>query len=572
MPCRPHADPSRRRRAATAVVAGSLAIAAAACSSPRGAPAPTTARPPAVSPLLAVPATGDPATGPVGPLRAPGGPFLEDRYGRAALVHGVDLVYKVPPYEVEVTGSGPNVLTADEARQMAALGFDVVRLGVIWKGLEPGRVGIDDPAICDPGAPRSSGPGQFNAGAFEAYLGKLDATVALLGHYGIYSLIDMHQDVYSDVFGGEGAPDWAVCTDGAKPAPQRGVPDWSVNLRGPGVVAAYTHFWKNDVVGDLQGEFDAVWAKVAAHFRTDPYVIGYDPFNEPYGAGLPPNGNGAAFDADLECLYTGRAHPGRSQAGKTVSCPPHDPAVGLVPRIEAADPNHLVFYEGNYTTDSGPLNHIGPMALPGLVLNFHDYCFLHVPNGPEPPDFASVCAPSEKLVFTEHAAQRADDVSAQQPRGPAWLLTEFGATTDAADLARITSDADGALVGWIYWQWLHYDDPTGSHTSGLWPPTAPVPAMLEVLARTYASAVAGVPTVSAFDPPSGRFLLQYRADPAITEPTVIVVPLATHYPAGYCARVSGGARITSPPGAADIDVHNGATASTVTVTVAAGHC
>ena len=570
---RRHTGPTRRWWGLGATVLGALALTAAACSPTHGSTTPTTTRPhAAVSPLVAIPATGDPALGPVGPLSAPGGPFLEDRYGRVALLHGVDLVYKVPPYEVEVSGSGPNVLTAAEAKQMAALGFNVVRLGVIWKGLEPGRVGIDDPAICDPGAPRSTGADQFDQRAFNAYLAHLDATIALLGHYGISSLIDMHQDVYSDVFGGEGAPDWAVCTNGTKPKPVLNVPDWSVNLRGPGVVTAYTHFWKNDVVGDLQGDFDSVWAKVAAHFRTNPYVIGYDPFNEPYGAGLPPNGNGAAFDAELECLYTGRDHPGKSQSGATVSCPPDDPGVGLIPRLEEADPNHLVFYEGNYTTDSGPLNHIGPMTLPRLVLNFHDYCFLHVPNGPEPPDFASVCAPSEKLVFTEHATQRAKDATTEQPRGPAWLLTEFGATTDAADLARITADADADLVGWIYWQWLHYDDPTGSHTSGLWPPTAPTPAMLDVLAQTYASSVAGVPTATAFDPTSGRFLLQYRADPAITEPTVIVVPLATHYPAGYCAQVSGGARITSAPGSGAIDVVNGATASTVTVTVRTGHC
>ena len=61
-------------------------------------------------------------------------------------------------------------------------------------------------------------------------------------------------------------------------------------------------------------------------------------------------------------------------------------------------------YEGNYSTDSGVLNHIGAMDYPRLVLNFHDYCFLHVPNGPEPADFASICGPLERYVFTQHDA------------------------------------------------------------------------------------------------------------------------------------------------------------------------
>ena len=135
----------------------------------------------------AVPAA-DPATGPVGPLRAPGGPDLVDHDGRVVLLHGVDLVYKIPPYEVEVTGSGRNVLTPAEAQRMAYLGFDVVRLGIIWKGLEPGHDPINDPPICTPGKPSLSAADQFNAKVFDAYVDRLEATVSLLGHYGIYSL------------------------------------------------------------------------------------------------------------------------------------------------------------------------------------------------------------------------------------------------------------------------------------------------------------------------------------------------------------------------------------------------
>jgi len=486
-------------------------------------------------------------------------------------MHGADLVYKVPPFEVEVSGTGPNVLTVPEVQRMASLGFDVVRLGIIWKGLEPGTAPINDPAICAPGTPRTTGSRQFNSSVFNAYLTKLDATIALLGTYGISSLIDMHQDVYNDVFGGEGAPDWAVCTNGARPKPKLNIPDWSVNLRGPGVSAAYAHFWNNDVVGNLQGEFDSVWTKVAAHFSRNPWVIGYDPFNEPYGPGVPPYGNGASFDAELQCFYAGRAHSGVSQSGKSITCPRDDPKVGLIPRIESADPNHLVFYEGNYTTDSGPANHIGPMPFPRLVLNFHDYCFLHIPNGPEPPDFANVCGPSENLVFNEHFSERARDATSLQPGGPGWLLTEFGATTDAADLGRITADADSHLVGWIYWQWLNYDDPTGSHTSGLWPPTPPTQTMLEVLARTYPAAIAGKPMTTSFDPASGRFTLKFEADPRIAEPTVVFVPIAMHYPHGYCATATG-ARITSAPDSGDVDILNGAEASDVTVTITAGSC
>ncbi|MGD0310906.1 MAG: cellulase family glycosylhydrolase [Acidimicrobiales bacterium] len=513
----------------------------------------------------------DPASGPVGPLRSLGGPELTDQDGRTVLLHGVDLVYKIPPYEVEVQGTGRNVLTPHEAQRMAQLGFNVVRLGIIWKGLEPGTDPINDPSICAPGSPGASGPGQFDAARFDAYMGRLEATVSLLARYGISSLIDMHQDVYNEVFGGEGAPDWAVCTDGITPEAERHVQNWSINYTGPGVAQAYDHFWDNDVVGNLQGAFDSIWTKVAARFRGNPWIVGYDPFNEPYGSGLNTLPANPAFDAELECLYTGRDHPGLDQSGQRVTCPADDPEEGLIPRIEAADPTHLVAYEGNYGTDSGVPNYIGAMDYPRLVLNFHDYCFLHVPNGPEPPDFASTCGPLESHVFTQHDQERVEDTTTDQPGGPGWLLTEFGATTDTADLTRITFDANANLVGWIYWQWINYDDPTGSHSSALWPPRASTASQLNVLSETYASAVAGTPTSMVFDPETAAFTLQYRSNPAITAPTVIVVPVSTHYPHGYCLRLSG-ARSTSRPDASRIDIENGHTAESVSVSVTRGTC
>ncbi len=508
-------------------------------------------------------ATAPPA--PVGVLQAPGGPFLHDRYGRAVLLHGVNLVYKVPPYEVVTTGRGPNVLTAQQASRMAELGFNVVRLGIIWKGLEPGKVGMNDPAICTPGVPRPSGPGQFDRTVFDSYLAKLESTITLLSRHGIYSLLDMHQDVYNEAFAGEGAPDWAVCTDGAQPQPQRNVPDWSVNLNGPGVATAYAHLWRNDVVGNLQGEFDTVWARVAAHFRADPWVIGYDPINEPWDQSLPPTTDGTVFDAQLQCLYAGRTQPGRNQEGQAITCPANDPATGVVPQIEAADPNHLVFPEGNFETDSGVPNHIGPMPFPRLVVNFHNYCLLHVPNGPEPPDFASTCAPLENRVFDLWSEDRAGDATAAQPGGPAWMLTEFGATTDAADLARISSDANAHLVGWTYWQWLNYDDPTGSHSSALWPPRPATPAQFSVLSQPYTQAVAGTPTSMSFDASSGAFRLTYIARTGLTQPTVVFIP-ADHYPRGYCTSVTGG-RTVSRRNATHLDIVNDPGATGVSVSV-----
>ena len=204
------------------------------------------------------------AVGPVSPISASGGSFLRDAHGRVVLMHGVDLMYKLPPYEIATSGNGTNVLTKAEAASIASDGFDVVRLGILWKGLEPGTAPMNDPAICTPGTPKAAGPSQFNAKIFNSYMSELEQTISLLAHYGIYSLIDMHQDAMNEVFAGEGFPNWAVCTDGITPVAYRNVAAWGVNQIDAGMAQAQGHFWTNDVVGNLQGAYDQIWAKVAA--------------------------------------------------------------------------------------------------------------------------------------------------------------------------------------------------------------------------------------------------------------------------------------------------------------------
>ena len=48
--------------------------------------------------------------------------------------------------------------------------------------------------------------GQYN----ETYIQKVDEIVKLLAKHGIYTLLDMHQDVLSPKFCVEGMPDWIV--------------------------------------------------------------------------------------------------------------------------------------------------------------------------------------------------------------------------------------------------------------------------------------------------------------------------------------------------------------------------
>ena len=300
---------------------------------------------------------------------------------------------------------------------MAQLGFDVVRLGVIWKGLEPGTDPIDDPAICAPGPPGDVRARAVRARRFDAYMRRLDATVSLLARYGISSL-DRHAPgrLQRGLRRRRGARLGGVHR--RRHTRSRGwhVAELECQLRRPGCGTGL-----RPLLGERRGREPAGCVRPGLDEDRRPVAgksrgsSGTTRSTSPTAPDSPPTRSTRPSTPSSSVFYTGRAHPGLDQNGRRVTCPADDPDEGLIPRIEAADPTHLVAYEGNYGTDSGVPNDIGAMDYPRLVLNFHDYCFLHVPNGPEPPNFVSVCGPLESYVFTQHDEERARDATAEQP-------------------------------------------------------------------------------------------------------------------------------------------------------------
>src|SRR5579875_1608466 len=182
------------------------------------------------------------------------GRWITDSEGRVVILHGLNQVYKVPPYEPSANGFGD-----DDAAFLAANGFDAVRVGVIWAAVEP------QPGVYD-----------------DAYLASIAQTVQTLANHGIVSLLDFHQDLYNEKFQGEGAPAWAV-EDGGLKNPALGFP--GNYLGNPAEWRTWDNFWKNapapDGVG-LQDHYARAWAHVAAYFAGDKAVAGYDVLNEPW--------------------------------------------------------------------------------------------------------------------------------------------------------------------------------------------------------------------------------------------------------------------------------------------------
>jgi len=503
-----------------------------------------------------------------GLLRAPGGPYIKDQAGRAVFLHGVNAVYKYPPYELEVGPGRAFSFTAADASRIAGLGFNVVRLGILWAGLEPGSGGPNQPSICTPGSPRE--PHMYDAAVARAYLTRVAKVVDLLGAHGVYTLLDMHQDVYNQAFRGEGAPAWAVCTNQPEGTPIVALGGrWSANYRNPSLHVAVSHFWNNDVVGDLQGEFDRVWGTVARYFRDNPWIAGYDPYNEPFSTTTVVE-DGQPFAAHLECFYTGRLHPGMLESNEPIACPVGVPDEGMIPTIQSADTHHLVFVEpDNYSLRHGGFDLVGPMDYPRLVYNFHIYCGERSPVTGDPLNL-DACVDHEITAMAKRQTDRTRKSTPQQPGGPAWFMSEFGATHSDALLRGVTAFADALDLGWAYWSWKYYDDPTGSSFEALVNARGTFEPTVAALTRTYPQAVAGTPRSVTFDPVSGAFSLTYTPDRRIHAPTVVFVA-DRHYSAGYCARVSGG-HIVSPAGNAHLLVRADPRARSVTLRVVAGRC
>ena len=431
------------------------------------------------------------------------GRWITDADGRVVILHGVNMVAKRPPYAPDATG-----FSEDDAVFLAAEGYNSVRVGIIYKAVEPQ-------------------PGRYD----DAYLERIEATVDMLARHGITSLLDFHQDLYNERFQGEGWPDWAVNDDGLPAQPQLGFP--YNYLLMPALQRAFDHFWANDPApGDsvgLQDRYAAAWRHVAGRFRDNPAVLGYDLMNEPWPG----------------TVWQPCANP--------LGCPLFDATMSefinrTIKAIREVDPTTLAFYEPNVIFNDGAATNVADTGDAHAGFSFHDYCLTHDALGSN-----LGCDVFDNLVF-----QNAESHIAET--GDTSLLTEFGATTDPDVLGGMTSRADRFMVGWQMWHYCACDDPTtsgpGAEQAMIIDPRKPPEganvdtAKLALLSRAYAQVVAGTPAQYAFV--RDRFTLSYsttRADgngplPAFSS-TDIVMP-ARQYPNGYGVLVKGGTVLSAP--------------------------
>lgn len=229
--------------------------------------------------------------------------WFMDQYGRYVLLRGVniDSQSKKAPFYLPVKINSMTDFDAELKRispclkGLQDLGFNVVRLVVIWKGMEP----LPD------------------GGLSKGYVQALSRFIDALYRYDVFVIVEFHQDIASDWYGGEGFPDWALAVDKKHPLPRtppgpsshwflRYEPVWWpvymwVDPHWPWdpplndlVRNTERSFWSNrcdNVLWNLK-DFPTQSALIhtvgnsAALWKTNPAVIGYDLFNEPNDVGF----------------------------------------------------------------------------------------------------------------------------------------------------------------------------------------------------------------------------------------------------------------------------------------------
>src|SRR3954447_16707824 len=327
----------------------------------------------------------------------PDGRWLKDGYGRVVIVHGLEVAHKQPPYVPAATS-----FDDQDGQNLSDWGFDAVRLAWFWDGLEHTR-------------------GQIDA----SYLAELVREGHVLSDHGIYTLLEAHQDLYGAPVRGRGFPDWATITDGVPLLPAS-----AADIEAPATDRAFDNLYANtDGIADA---FAHAWSVMAAAFRDNPRMLGYDLFNEPYAASQ----------------FASCTSPAGCPAFDRLTLAPLEDR--LAAGVRTQDRSTPVFYEPDLYFDFGAASWLAapPAASGPSAFAFHLYCLAPIFTGQ--PDHESQAPGHESCPQEdEHVLENGEAAAAAMHVPP--LLDEFGDTQDLANVERQIELADSHLLGWMFW-------------------------------------------------------------------------------------------------------------------------
>ncbi len=440
--------------------------------------------------------------------------FLDSK-GRQIILHGVNLVNKNP--KVNYLGDE----TIEDFAKMRQWGFNCIRLGIIWSGVEP------EPGIYD-----------------EQYLLGIDKRIIWAKENELYVILDMHQDLYSVLFS-DGAPEWATITDGHTFDTDQAV--WSdAYFTSSAVQTAWDNFWANTTASDgvgIQDHYAKAWQHVAKRYSLETTVVGFDIMNEPFlgseaieifptmlSKGAELIGQIPELDTPSveELAYKWTTHEGRFEILQILSdisifkqvvdvaFPIYNKfeknkLMGMYNRVAKAvrqvDKNHILFLETTMGSNMGVYTSIEPILDENGI---RDPLQAYAPHGYDlVTDTKFVASPNFdriQFIFDRH------NETAQRFNMPT-LVGEWGAygnyNNTLAAAQNVAQQFETNLFGDTYWD-FNTDMKQFDHFKGI---CRPIPLHVAGELESY-----------SYNPDEKTFKCKWHEDGKINMPTLIYIP------------------------------------------------
>ena len=470
--------------------------------------------------------------------------FILDNEGRYSVFHGVNVIIKLPPYLPDLEKFDPmnSLNTEYDLKTMKKMGFNMVRLGVIWEAVE-------------------RQPGVYDM----EYLQKVEEIINTLGKNGIYTMVDAHQDAFSRNFCGEGVPYFYTNELGydkkcnANIVTQflgfvgtcKNLDYFNFTYDGNGLPviddckknsfieyhflaefsSAYKKFYEN--VNNIQDKFVEFWKVVATKFKGNKYVLGYDLWNEPSPGG---------FLEDFKNIIPGR--------------PDLYSVLPLYKKVNEAlrdiDPNYILYFENTPIPDTLPI--MGGLVWgtmkekPGddnepQVYNFHSYCCVSGANACENGEASlknslNLCPKFHKNKFKTEMDNARNNLHVPM------FVSEFGACSDSQacynEIMNVVSICEENFISWSYWNYKPYGDHTTTaiqlvEYEGIYNPDGTIQTIKEKsLSRAYVPYYQGLPIDFKFEEGSStNFETSFEYHSDIEAPTVLFYNKDFFYANGY---------------------------------------
>lgn len=492
------------------------------------------------------------------------GSWFRDEEKRYVLFRGVNFGSrsKMPPYlpiapldvhdiskldlkkEIESVKTGLDLLKN--------LGFNIVRLLISWKAIEP-RPNPNLEELLPEG---------------RKYLEYMKEIIDELHARNLYVILDFHQDIANEVYGGDGFPDWAIVIDEEheKPKPPT-KPDkkWQFKyMINKSLKETLKSFWENDLTNLDEGlknypvrtHLEKTIGQTVKFFKSlndglgHPAILAIEPFNEPHPSTIPKK----EFEAKYLMDYYRNVNSEIEKFDKTLF-------IFIEPRVDwimPADSGGMPVSYGaspldvkssfkmdfikNVMVDKklvtkkletylpSDLNSISRFGNNG-VLSFHYYDTLAVASSfVKIPESLYTYKIEFPVIFSQLS-------QAATERGLIPFITEFGAFQEAEQIREYLdlqyNQIEAFLLNATIWNYDLYNTEEGKDNwnyenySLLGPDRKP--RNVDAVARPYPMRSSAEPILIFFDIDSKYASIVLKGKVFTGEPTVIYIPFDIHY-------------------------------------------